>query len=99
MEIRADHQKGLSYSKIERKYNIDRRMAKKYAQSDSRPEYELTDSKPSKLGPYTEQITIWLEESPYRQRGVSNESSRRYCILRSTIFSVFSRASLHRLIS
>ena len=49
MEIRADHQKGLSYSELGKKYNIDRRTAKKYAESESRPEYVLTDSKPSKL--------------------------------------------------
>jgi len=52
MEIRADRQKGLSYSELGRKYNIDRRMAKKYAESESRPEYVLTDSKPSKLDSY-----------------------------------------------
>lgn len=65
MEIRADHQKGLSYSEIARKYNIDRRTAKKYAKSNSRPEYVLTESKPSKLDPYKAQITLWLEEAPY----------------------------------
>jgi Transposase and inactivated derivatives len=65
MEIRADHQKGLSYSELGRKYNIDRRTAKKYAESESRPEYVLTDSKPSKLDSYKPQITLWLEEAPY----------------------------------
>ena len=65
MELKADYQKGLSYSEISRKYNIDRRTAKKYAQSDSRPEYVLTESKPSKLDPYKTQISIWLEEAPY----------------------------------
>ena len=65
MEIRADHQKGLSYSEIGRKYNIDRRTAKKYAESDSRPVYSLSDSKPSKLDPYKGQIMHWLEEAPY----------------------------------
>jgi len=65
MELKADYQKGLSYSELSRKYNIDRRTAKKYAQSDRRPEYVLTDSKPSKLDPYKTQISIWLEEAPY----------------------------------
>jgi len=65
MELRADYQKGLSYSELGRKYNIDRRTAKKYAQSESRPVYSLTDSKPSKLDPYKEQIVFWLEEAPY----------------------------------
>jgi transposase len=65
MEIRADHQKGLSYSELGRKYNIDRRTAKKYAESESRPVYSLTDSKPSKLDPYKSQIMVWLNEAPY----------------------------------
>jgi len=65
MELRNDHQKGLSYSELGRKYNIDRRTAKKYAESDSRPEYVLTDAKPSKLDPYKAQIMIWLNEAPY----------------------------------
>jgi Transposase and inactivated derivatives len=65
MEIRADHQKGLSYSELGRKYNIDRRTAKKYAESESRPEYVLTDSKPSKLDSFKPQIVMWLEEAPY----------------------------------
>ena len=65
MEIRSDHQKGLSYSELGRKYNVDRRTAKKYAHSETRPEYVLTDSKPSKLDPYKAQIKIWLEEAPY----------------------------------
>ena len=65
MEIRADHQKGLSFSELGRKYNIDRRTAKKYAESESKPVYSLTDSKPSKLDPYKGQIMYWLEEAPY----------------------------------
>ena len=65
MEIRADHQKGLSYSELGRKYNVDRRIAKKYAESESRQKYVLTDSKPSKLYPYKSQIMLWLEEAPY----------------------------------
>lgn len=65
MEIRSDRQKGLSYSELGRKYNLDRRTAKRYAQSESRPVYSLTDSKPSKLDPYKDQIVFWLEEAPY----------------------------------
>lgn len=65
MEIRNDRQKGLSYAEIARKYHIDPRTAKKYAESDTRPVYSLTDAKPSKLDPYKEQIMIWLEEAPY----------------------------------
>jgi len=65
MEIRSDHIKGLSYSQIAKKYNIDRRTAKKYALSDAKPAYELSHPKPSKLDAYKSQIDTWLEEAPY----------------------------------
>lgn len=65
MDIRGGRQKGMSYTGIARKYHIDPRTAKKYAESDTKPVYSLTDSKPSKLDPYKEQIVIWLEEAPY----------------------------------
>ncbi|AVQ95251.1 IS21 family transposase [Ethanoligenens harbinense] len=65
MDIRSDRQKGLSYTEIARKYNIDPRTAKKYAESEARPVYSLSATKPSKLDPYKEQITVWLEEAPY----------------------------------
>jgi len=65
MDIRADHKKGLSYTEIGLKHNIDWRTAKRYAQSDHKPKYELAEPKPSKLDPYKEQIDQWLEEAPY----------------------------------
>jgi transposase len=65
MDIRSDRQKGMSYTEISKRYNIDPRTAKKYAQSDTRPEYVLSERKASKLDPYKEQITVWLEEAPY----------------------------------
>jgi transposase len=65
MEIRNERLKGMSYTEIARRHNIDPRTAKKYAQSATRPEYVLSAPKPSKLDPYKEQITMWLEEAPY----------------------------------
>lgn len=65
MEIRSDRQKGLSYTEIGRKYHVDPRTAKKYAESGTKPVYSLTEPKASKLDPYKEQIDIWLEEAPY----------------------------------
>ncbi len=56
MSIRNDRLKGMSYTEIGRKYNIDPRTAKKYAESDTRPEYLLTEPKASMLYPYKEQI-------------------------------------------
>ena len=58
IDIRNDRQKGLSYTEITRKYNIDLRTAKKYAQSETRPLYSLSVPKPSKLDPYKERITV-----------------------------------------
>lgn len=51
MDIRSDRQKGLSYTEIARKYNLDPRTAKKYAESETRPVYSLSAAKPSKLDP------------------------------------------------
>ena len=58
MDIRSDRQKGLSYTEIARKYHIDPRTAKKYAESETRPVYSLSGVKPSKLDPYKEQIMV-----------------------------------------
>ena len=41
------------------------RTAKKYTESEMRPVYSLSGVKASKLDPYKEQITVWLEETPY----------------------------------
>ena len=65
MDIRSDRQKGMTYTEIGRKYHIDPRTAKKYAESDTKPVYELRERKPSKLDPYKHQMDIWLEEAPY----------------------------------
>ena len=65
MEIRNDRLKGMSYTEISKKHHIDPRTAKKYAETDTRPQYILSEPKPSKLDPYKEMITVWLEEAPY----------------------------------
>jgi transposase len=65
MNIRSDYKKGLSYTAIGEKYNIDWRTAKRYAQSEHKPMYELTEPKRSKLDAYKGQIDEWLEEAPY----------------------------------
>jgi len=70
MDIRNDRQKGLSYKEIGKKYHLDQRTAKKYAQSETKPVYSLSGPKPSKLDPYRRQIEQWLEEAPYSARKV-----------------------------
>ena len=63
MEIRNDRLKGMSYMELGRKYNVDPRTAKRYAESPQRPEYRLTGPKPSKLDEYKHQVDVWLEEA------------------------------------
>ena len=65
MEIRNDRLKGMNYTELSKKYHIDPRTAKKYAESPNRPEYILTGPKSSKLDAYRQQIDMWLEEAPY----------------------------------
>ena len=65
MEIRNDRLKGMTYTELSKKYHIDPRTAKKYAESAQRPEYTLTEAKPTKLDEYKQQVDLWLEEAPY----------------------------------
>ena len=41
MDIRSDRQKGLSYVELGRKYHMDPRTAKRYAESPQKPGYTL----------------------------------------------------------
>ena len=63
MDIRSDRQKGLSYVELGKKYHMDPRTAKRYADPSSRPEYTLTGPKPAKLDPYKQKIDQMLERS------------------------------------
>ena len=65
MEIRSDRQKGLSYVELGRKYHMDPRTAKRYAESPQKPEYTLSEPKPTKMDPYKQIVDEWLEEAPY----------------------------------
>ena len=65
MEIRNDRLKGMNYTQLGRKYHMDPRTAKRYAESPQRPEYTLSERKPSKLDAYKSQIDLWLEEASY----------------------------------
>ena len=65
MEIRNDRLKGMNYTELGKKYHIDPRTAKRYAESPGRPEYTLSERKPSKLDAFKSQVDLWLEEAPY----------------------------------
>jgi len=65
MDIRSDRQKGLSYVELGQKYHMDPRTAKRYAESPQKPEYTLSEPKPTKMDPYKQIVDEWLEEAPY----------------------------------
>lgn len=52
MDIRSDRQKGLSYVELGRKCHMDPRTAKRHAESPQKPEYTLSEPKPTKMDPY-----------------------------------------------
>ena len=62
MDIRSDRQKGLSYMELGRKYHMDPRTAKGYAESPQKPEYTLSEPKPTKMDPYKQTVDEWLEK-------------------------------------
>lgn len=93
MEIRNDRQKGLSYTEIARKHNVDRRTAKRYAEATGKPTYQLTEPKPSKLDPYKQQIDIWLDEAPFSaqriyEKLVEQGFDGKYTIVREYVSSL-----------
>lgn len=48
-----------------KKYHIHPRTAKRYAESPQKPEYTLSEPKPTKMDPYKQIVDEWLEEAPY----------------------------------
>lgn len=65
LSIRNDKKKGLSYSEIARKYNIDRRTAKKYCESNVKPDYKYSNPRKEKIDEYSSYIDKLLSEAPY----------------------------------
>lgn len=90
MDIRNDRQKGLSYKEIGKKYHMDQRTAKKYAEAETKPVYSLSGPKASKLDPYRRQIEQWLEEAPYSARKIyekllEQEFEGKYSIVKAIV--------------
>ncbi len=48
-----------------KKYHIDPRTAKRYAESPQKPEYRLSEPRPTKMDLYKQIVDEWLEEAPY----------------------------------
>ena len=78
MNIRSDKRKGLSYCEIARKYNIDRRTAKKYAISEIKPKYNLINEKPKKIDKYRKYIDELLNEAPYSAVRIKEKIEEHY---------------------
>ena len=70
MDIRSDFQKRLSYVELGKKYHMDPGTAKRYAQSPEKPEYTLSEPKPTKMDPYKQIVDEWLAEAPYSARRI-----------------------------
>ena len=51
MDIRSDRQKGLSYAELGKKYHMDPRTAKRYAELPEKLKYKLSEPKPTKMNP------------------------------------------------
>lgn len=64
MNIRADYNKGMNYTELAKKYNVDARTAKKYAKSTSKPHYPQNTSRVSKIEPYKAMIDELLMDAP-----------------------------------
>ena len=83
MDIRSDRQKGLSYVELGRKYHMDPRTAKRYAESPQKLEYTLSEPKPAKMGPYKQ---IALHRISYQRKYmVVNPQHYRRLILKQTM--------------
>ncbi len=85
MSIRNDRKKGLSYTEIARKYHIDPRTAKKYAESETKLAYELSAPKPSKLDAYKNLIDAWFDEAPYSAVRIHEKLTEQGCACKYTI--------------
>ena len=64
MKIRNDKLKGLSYVNIAKKYNIDRRTAKKYAEENKKPTYVYKNPRKRKIDNYISYIDELLGDAP-----------------------------------
>ncbi len=78
MEIRNDRLKGLSYTSIGKKYNIDRRTAKKYAESEKKPKYRYIKPRKKKIDEYIGYIEELLIQAPYSAVRIKERIEEHY---------------------
>ena len=65
MNIRNDRKKGMSYVDIGKRYNIDRRTAKKYSEANHKPKYTYAKPKHKIMEDYADYVNELLSEAPY----------------------------------
>jgi len=65
MDIRADYKKGLSYTEIGKKYDIEPRTARKYSETEKKPKYPENTNRKSKIEAYKHAINELLSEASY----------------------------------
>ncbi|MDD4200519.1 MAG: IS21 family transposase [Eubacteriales bacterium] len=97
MKIRNDRIKGLSYAEIGRKYSIDQRTAKRYAESLEPPNYKLKQPKPSLMDPFKQQVNLLLEEAPYSAVRILEKISEQGFKGSYTIVKQYVRSVKHEL--
>lgn len=78
-------EKGLSYAEVAGKYHIDPRTAKKYAESETKPAYKLSATKPLKLDSYKYLIDTWLGKVPYSAVRIHEKLIEQGCVCKYTI--------------
>ena len=59
----------MSYVKLGRKYHMDLRMAKQYTESPQKPEYTISEPKPTEMDSYKQIADEWVAEAPIRRCG------------------------------
>ena len=86
MDIRSDRQKELSYVELGKKYHMDQRTAKRYAESPEKPKYTLSELKPTKMDPFKPVV-----ENGWRRRRIQQngfwKSCRRWDLMEGTASS------------
>ena len=80
MNIRSDRNKGMSFSDIGRKYNIDRRTVKKYCESDTKPKYTYKKPRHKIIEDYADYVKELLEEAPYSAVRIKEQIEEHYNI-------------------
>lgn len=61
----------MSYVELGKKYHMDQRTAKRYAESPERPKYTLSEPKPTKMDPFKPMVdeSVFSKTDPGKAAG------------------------------